>query len=262
MGVENGVGDTRSGKQESGIGVEGAPGEQEVGPLQEERPREELLLEEFPLVLGPGTVGPGRGYFVTLTLANPGSIPCEVSFELPGDPDVGDCPWVQQLPSAQRQRTLSLLARKIYSVAPQRLVLGPGEQKAIAISYAHVEEGVHELTVLVKVKAGRCFFLHLIGSTLAEGEPALIAPVEQRLLPVALGEAVPPRQYLKLSNPGNVPVRYRLGGGRLVWDEGDTGEDVGEAGQAEGQAQSLGQILRVLKPTGVLAPGAETALTV
>lgn len=256
------MGDTRSGKQESGIGVEGAPGEQEVGPLQEERPREELLLEEFPLVLGPGTVGPGRGYFVTLTLANPGSIPCEVSFELPGDPDVGDCPWVQQLPSAQRQRTLSLLARKIYSVAPQRLVLGPGEQKAIAISYAHVEEGVHELTVLVKVKAGRCFFLHLIGSTLAEGEPALIAPVEQRLLPVALGEAVPPRQYLKLSNPGSVPVRYRLGGGRLVWDEGDPGEDVGEAGQAEGQAQSLGQILRVLKQTGVLAPGAETALTV
>lgn len=55
-------------------------------------------------------------------------------------------------------------------------------------------------------------------------------------------------------------MRYRLGGGRLVWDEGDPENGVVE--EAGGQAQSLNQILRVLRPTGVLAPGEETALAV
>lgn len=98
-GVGFGAGISAEGAEGARGGNPGAAGAESVEnaplPLQEERPREELLLEEFPLVLGPGTVGPGRGYFVTLTLANPGAVSCEVSFELPGDPDVGDCPWVQ-----------------------------------------------------------------------------------------------------------------------------------------------------------------------
>ena len=88
---------------------------------------------------------------------------------------------------------MSILARKIYSVAPEEIVLGPYEKKAFTIKYSHIEEGVHELIILARIRGGRCFFLHLIGSTLARSEPALIAPVEQRLLPIALGEIMAPR---------------------------------------------------------------------
>ena len=88
---------------------------------------------------------------------------------------------------------MSLLARKIYSVAPTEVTLQPHEKQSLTINYAHIEEGVHELIVLARILGGRTFFLHLIGSTLGEYEPALIAPVEQRLLPISLGEIIPPR---------------------------------------------------------------------
>ncbi|CAL6074068.1 Conserved_hypothetical protein [Hexamita inflata] len=221
----------------------------------EYKSKEEMLLEEFPLVLGPDNLNPDKSYFVCLTLANPSDIPCHISFELPNGPELGDCPWVQQLPSQAQQRTMSLLARKIYSVSPQEIYLKPHEKASLTINYAHIEEGIHKLIVLAKIAGGRSFFLHLIGSTLAEFEPALIAPIEQRLLPVALGEVIPVRQYMRIQNPGNVYVRYQLVNQRLVFeqDEAPDSSSIQQLSQAD-------NLLKILNPTGIIPPESGTQL--
>lgn len=103
---------------------------------------------------------------------------------------------------------MDLLSRGVFIIAPERIYLKKNEKRAFIITYSHVEEGVHELQVQVSITNGRVFILHLIGQTLGKDEPAVLAPIEQRFLPIALGEIISPRQIVKLTNPGKVGVNY------------------------------------------------------
>lgn len=244
------------------------------------------LLKTFPVVLGPDNKSAqSKAYRVILSLANPGPLPCELSVTLPHDePSLEGCPWARGLPPEPQQRAMDLLAKGIFVVAPERVALAPGEKRALTISYAHIEEGVHELAVLVAVRGGRRMILHLIGQTLSASEPTILAPVECRLLPVCLGDPQPPRQVLRLTNPGQVPVSYRVLRPELVYyAEGGAGAGSGSSGEGtcgtpepalpesvvcrtqsresalasastdpgdSGAAQSVDTVLRVLNPTG------------
>lgn len=226
------------------------------------------LLQTFPVVLGPnnrasdmmdegledpgasgvaGLANPGdpampqeNTYRVVLSLANPTDLECDVTFSLPyNDPNYEASPWARQLPSVDQQRAMDLLSRGIFVVSPERIVLQPGEKRALIITYSHIEEGVHELQLLCNIAGGRCFLLHLVGQTLAANEPAVLAPVDCKLYPVAVGEAFPPRQLLKLTNPGRVLVRYRVSAPELVSYERNDEEMEGVEG-AEGEKGALG----------------------
>lgn len=168
------------------------------------------LIKSFPVVLGPGNKqATTSNYRVILSLANPYDIPVELSLTLPHEePNLEACPWARSLPPKHEQRAMDLLSRGIFIIAPERIYLKKNEKRAFVITYSHVEEGVHELQVQVSIANGRVFILHLIGQTLGKDEPAVLAPIEQRFLPVALGEIISPRQIVKLTNPGKVGVNY------------------------------------------------------
>ncbi|KAH0575389.1 hypothetical protein SS50377_23022 [Spironucleus salmonicida] len=214
--------------------------------------QEEKLLQEFPIVLGPDNRCDGKEHRINLTLANPGVLPVEISIEMPTEhPSLDAAPWASALPSQKQQITMSLLARKIFTVSPEEVKLQPGQKHSISITYSHQEEGVHELVVLVKIKGGRTFFFHLVGQTLAEDEPALIAPVEFKLLPVAVGEVTPPRQFLKMNNPGNVPVSYKLVNPEFIFADQENDGII---------PQQATKILRCLNPSGYIAPQSSTVV--
>lgn len=168
------------------------------------------LIKSFPVVLGPGNKQTTTSnYRVILSLANPYDIPVELSLTLPHEePNLEACPWARSLPPKHEQRAMDLLSRGVFIIAPERIYLKKNEKRAFIITYSHVEEGVHELQVQVSITNGRVFILHLIGQTLGKDEPAVLAPIEQRFLPIALGEIISPRQIVKLTNPGKVGVNY------------------------------------------------------
>lgn len=168
------------------------------------------LIKSFPVVLGPGNKQTAlSNYRVILSLANPYDIPVELSLTLPHEePNLEACPWARSLPPKHEQRAMDLLSRGIFIISPERIYLRKAEKRAFIITYSHVEEGVHELQVQVSITNGRVFILHLIGQTLGKDEPAVLAPIEHRFLPVSLGEITPPRQIVKLTNPGKVGVNY------------------------------------------------------
>ncbi|TNJ29093.1 hypothetical protein GMRT_12944 [Giardia muris] len=227
------------------------------------------LIRSFPVVLGPDNrQSEVSKYRVILSLANPYDLPVEITLSLPySEPNLESCPWARTLPPKAEQRAMDLLSKGIFIVSPERIYLKPNEKRSLSITYVHSEEGVHELQVQVSITRGRIFILHLIGQTLGNDEPAILAPIEQKFLPVALGEIVSPRQVVKLTNPGQVGVNYVLLRPEMFrYDENgvliSSTDDGCCHGHREGEElvieQGPDKILACLNPRGYIPPNSCT----
>ena len=137
---------------------------------------------------------------------------------------------------------------KIFEVSPKLVKMEPGARCTVEMRYKHDFVGFHEMPMLLKVERGKRIRLRLQGNTrdLHERSVQLLG-LSQTLSPVRIGEAHPPSQALLLRNDGPTPVHFSFDTSAL------------EALRAENYGF---EVLRVLNPSGSIAPGTNSHVNV
>ncbi len=182
--------------------------------------RDPTKLAAFPLEFAPAPLGSPPSVAI-LSFRNNGRLPAYLSLSYPHERDVDVEPWVEiDEPSADELQDNELLERRVFGITPRALSLLPGQSATIRFHYAYaslLNEGAHEIVVMLRVRNGKPVRLLLRGRTLPAATPYLYCAVPSRslrLAPVPLGtrsEEVP-EQSIALFNPSSVPVRWRMGG--------------------------------------------------
>ena len=122
-----------------------------------------------------------------LQLRNTSPLPVHLSISLPTEAPVPAEPWALDMdePSADELADHELCDRGIFGVYPRRLLLAPGAAAPLRLHYAYasmVNDGRHEITVLLRIRGGKPVRLLFRGATLAPGAVHLYSGLPSRSL--------------------------------------------------------------------------------
>ena len=214
--------------------------------------RDPTTLAGFPIEFPPAPLGSPPAVYL-LHLRNTSHLPLHLTIALPTEPPVPAEPWALEMdePSADELADHELCDRAVFGVYPRALHIPPGGAAPLRLHYAYatlLNDGRHEITVLLRIAGGKPVRLLFRGQTLPLGRAYLYTGLPGRaveLPPIPLALAAPPRHTIPLRNPSTIPLRYALLPHTL----------------AALRTSNYGHaVLACPNPRGVLLPGQEGAL--
>ncbi|EFC43750.1 hypothetical protein NAEGRDRAFT_68477 [Naegleria gruberi] len=150
---------------------------------------------------------------VFVTLENIGKVKAQFSLTTTFDTIVNVEKWAhdQVARTDEELKALSIYVNKLFEIQPNKGTLEPGEKALIAFIYRHKIAEIHELPVLVQVRNGRCFTLHMTGQTLARNQQHLqFASMEHEFEEQEIGAEDHPIQYVKVANPTDQDIEINI----------------------------------------------------
>lgn len=173
-------------------------------------------LAQFIWEFTPATFG-SDPMMVLLNLRNPSKLPLHFHFAFASDMEVELETWAEAgEPSELDMLRERLLEHKVFGIRPRKGTLKPGDAVTIRAHYGYhssLNNGVHEVPVIMKIGSGKAVRITMRGTTLAPDTPRLFSGFptgEYRLASVPLGVPAAPVQSVPIMNPSAVDVHYTV----------------------------------------------------